>query len=43
MTKRILILSILCSLFYTQIHAQQIEWKTIKQAAKTESKINAKL
>ena len=43
MTKRILILSILCSLFYTQIHAQQIEWKTIEQAAKTDSKSNAKL
>ena len=43
MTKRILFLLSLLALFVGATHAQQIEWKTIEQAAKTDSKTNAKL
>ena len=43
MTKRILSLLTFLALLCGAMHAQQIEWKTIEQAAKTDSKTNAKL
>jgi len=43
MAKRILTLLTLALIFSGNIHAQQVEWKTIQQAAKTDSKTNAKL
>ena len=41
--KRILLLLFLGLLLGSNIHAQQVEWKTIEQAAKTDTKSNAKL
>ena len=43
MTKRILLFLSLSLLLAGNVHAQQVEWKTIEQAAKTDSKTNAKL
>lgn len=43
MTKRILLFLSLSLLLAGNVHAQQVEWKTIEQAAKTDSKSNAKL
>ena len=43
MTKRILLFLSLSLLLAGSVHAQQVEWKTIEQAAKTDSKSNAKL
>ena len=43
MTKRILLVLSLLAFIGGTTHAQQIEWKTIEQAAKTDSKTNAKL
>ena len=43
MTKKILLLVSLATLLCGTIQAQQVEWKTIEQAAKTDTKSNAKL
>ena len=43
MTKKILLLVSLATLLCGTIQAQQVEWKTIEQAAKTDTKSNARL
>ena len=43
MTKKILFPLLLAALFSGTMQAQNIEWKTIEQAAKTDSKSNTKL
>jgi thioredoxin-related protein len=43
MTKKIFLLVSLATLLCGTIQAQQVEWKTIEQAAKTDTKSNAKL
>lgn len=43
MTKKILLLIVLGCLFGHEVNAQKIEWRTIEQAAKTDSKSNTKL
>ena len=43
MAKRILFLLSLMAFIVGAAHAQQVEWKTIEQAAKTDTKTNAKL
>lgn len=43
MTKKILLFTTLATLMCGAMHAQQVEWKTIEQAAKTDTKANAKL
>ena len=43
MTKKIFLLVSLATLLCGSIQAQQVEWKTIEQAAKTDTKSNAKL
>ena len=40
---KILVFTILCMLFGNQIHSQEVAWKTIEQAAKTDSKSNTQL
>lgn len=43
MIKRVLLFLSVSLLLAGNVHAQQVEWKTIEQAAKTDSKTNAKL
>lgn len=40
---KILVFALLCILLGNQAHSQKVEWKTIEQAAKTDSKNNTKL
>ena len=43
MKTKILLFTTLCFFLGAQLHAQQVEWKTIEQAAKTDAKSNTKL